>query len=47
MENVLDRAIIFATKAHEGQYRKETKFPYILHPLEAAAIVGTKTIRKY
>ena len=43
MGNVLDRAIIFATKAHEGQYRKETKFPYILHPLEAAAIVGTIT----
>lgn len=43
MENVLDRAIVFATEAHEGQYRKGTKIPYILHPLEAAVIVGTMT----
>ena len=43
MENVLDRAIVFATEAHEGQFRKGTKIPYILHPLEAASIVGTMT----
>ena len=43
MENILDKAIIFATKAHKGQFRKGTKTPYILHPLEAAAIVGTMT----
>lgn len=43
MENILDRAIIFATKAHEGQFRKGTQIPYILHPMEAAAIVGTMT----
>ena len=43
MENVLDRAIVFATEAHEGQFRKGTQIPYILHPLEAAAIVGTMT----
>lgn len=43
MVNVLDRAIVFATKAHEGQFRKGTRIPYILHPIEAAAIVGTMT----
>ena len=43
MENVLDRAIAFATEAHEGQFRKGTQIPYILHPMEAAAIVGTMT----
>ena len=43
MGNVLDRAIIFATNAHAGQFRKGTKIPYILHPMEAAAIVGSMT----
>ena len=44
MENILDRAIIFATEAHKGQFRKGTQIPYILHPMEAAAIVSTMTI---
>ena len=43
MENILDRAIIFATEAHKGQFRKGTQIPYILHPMEAAAIVSTMT----
>lgn len=43
MGALLDKAIVFATREHEGQYRKGTKIPYILHPLEAAAIVGTMT----
>lgn len=43
MGKVLDHAIAFATKAHEGQFRKGTQIPYILHPMEAAAIVGTMT----
>ena len=29
---MLDEAILFATKAHEGQFRKGTKKPYIVHP---------------
>ena len=33
---MIDRAIEFATKAHEGQFRKGTKRPYIVHPIEAA-----------
>lgn len=43
MGTLLNQAILFATNAHEGQFRKGTKIPYILHPLEAAAIVGTMT----
>lgn len=40
---LLNKAIVFATEAHEGQFRKGTHIPYILHPIEAAAIVGTMT----
>ena len=43
MGEILDRAIIFATNAHKGQFRKGTQIPYILHPMEAAAIVGSMT----
>ena len=34
-------AIAFAVKAHDGMRRKKSDAPYILHPLEAAVIVGT------
>ena len=37
------RAIAFATKAHEGQFRKGTKRPYIVLPLEVGEIVATLT----
>lgn len=40
---IIDRAICFATKAHEGVVRKGTDVPYIVHPLEALAIVATIT----
>lgn len=43
MNNILDKAIVYATEAHSGQFRKGTQIPYILHPLEAAAIVATMT----
>ena len=43
MGKILDQAIVFATKAHEGQFRKGTQVPYILHPMEAGAIIGTMT----
>lgn len=36
-------AIIFAVKAHDGMRRKQADIPYILHPMEAAAIVGSMT----
>ena len=36
-------AIVFAAKAHDGMRRKNSESPYILHPMEAAVIVGTMT----
>lgn len=41
--NILEEAILFATKAHEGQTRKMANTPYILHPLEVANIISTIT----
>lgn len=41
-DDLLDRAILFAVEAHKGQRRKNGA-PYILHPLEDAAVVGTMT----
>lgn len=43
MGELLNKAVIFAVNAHDGQFRKKTNVPYILHPLETAAIVGTMT----
>lgn len=40
---MIDEAREFAAKAHEGQFRKGTKRPYIVHPVEVAEIVGTMT----
>lgn len=40
---MIDKAIAFATKAHEGQFRKGTTRPFILHPLEVGNIVSTMT----
>ena len=39
----LDKAIKFATDAHAGTERRGKGFPYIVHPLEAMAIVATMT----
>ena len=41
--DILDKAIVFATKAHSGSFRKGTTTPYIVHPMEASAIVATMT----
>ncbi len=40
---LLDRAIIFAVHAHAGTERRGKGFPYIVHPMEAVAIVSTMT----
>ena len=36
---MIDKAMEFAVKAHEGQLRKGSKRPYIVHPIEVADIV--------
>jgi len=43
ISTLLDDAIIFAVNAHSGMQRKRSSVPYILHPMEVAAIVGTMT----
>lgn len=40
---LLDKAILFATKAHKNVERRGKGFPYIAHPLEAMSIVATMT----
>ena len=40
---LLDRAIVFAVKAHAGTERRGKGFPYIVHPMEAVEIVATMT----
>ena len=40
---LVSEAIAFAVKAHDGMRRKNGQSPYILHPIEAAVIVGTMT----
>ena len=39
----IEKAVLFATKAHAGQLRKGSEKPYILHPMEAMAIVTKYT----
>ena len=41
--DLLDRAIIFAVNAHHNTERRGKGFPYIVHPMEAVAIVATIT----
>ncbi|MBQ7170803.1 MAG: HD domain-containing protein [Clostridia bacterium] len=41
--DLFNKAIAFAAEAHAGTRRKNTDTPYILHPLEVAAIAGTMT----
>lgn len=38
--SLLDEAIVFAVQAHRGMTRKGSDIPFILHPLEAAAIAA-------
>ena len=39
----VDKAILFALQAHAGTERRGKGFPYIIHPLEAMAIVASIT----
>lgn len=40
---LLDKAIKYAVDAHSGTERQGKGFPYIVHPMEAMAIVATMT----
>ncbi len=40
---LLDKAIVFAVKAHENTERRGKGFPYIVHPMEAVEIVASMT----
>ena len=40
---LLDRAIVFAVRAHAWTERRGKGFPYIVHPMEAVEIVATMT----
>ena len=40
---LVSEAIVFAVKAHDGMRRKKSESPYVLHPMEAAVIVGSMT----
>lgn len=42
-DQLLSKALIFAINAHSGMVRKGTNLPYIVHPMEAVAIVASMT----
>ena len=42
-DDLLNRALIFAVNAHAGMVRQGTNTPYIVHPMEAVAIVASMT----
>ena len=43
MRDLVSEAIVFSVAAHDGMRRRKSDAPYILHPMEVAAIVGTMT----
>ena len=43
MKDLVSEAIAFSVKAHDGMRRRKSEAPYILHPMEVAAIIGTMT----
>lgn len=40
---MINKAIDFAVKAHKDQFRKGTRIPFILHPMEVGVIVSKMT----
>ena len=41
MKDLVSEAIVFATEAHDGMRRRNSDAPYVLHPMEVGAIIGT------
>ena len=42
-KTMIQKAALFAAKAHEGMMRKGSQIPYIYHPMEVALIVAQLT----
>ena len=42
-DEILSRAVAYAAQCHAGQLRKGSNMPYIVHPMEAAAICAGLT----
>lgn len=40
---LFEQAVVFAAAAHRGATRKGSRIPYLVHPMEAAAIVAEMT----
>ena len=43
MKDLVSEAIAFSAMVHDGMRRRKSDAPYILHPMEVGAIVGTMT----
>ena len=43
MRDLVSEAIVFSAMAHDGMRRRKSDAPYVLHPMEVGAIVGTMT----
>ena len=43
MKDLVSEAIVFTVAAHDGMRRRKSEVPYILHPMEVGAIIGTMT----
>ena len=43
MRDIVSEALAFAATAHDGMRRRKSDAPYILHPMEVGAIIGTMT----
>lgn len=42
---IIDEALKIATLAHKNQFRKGSKIPYILHPMEAGVIAASLSMK--
>ena len=42
-DNLLEDAVAFAAEKHAGKFRKGSKLPYIVHPMETSAICASFT----
>lgn len=43
MIDLVSEALVFAAQAHDGMRRRKSDAPYVLHPMEVGAIIGSMT----